>query len=132
MGEDWIKRIILTKDKTIINADMLVDDRPQIQGATIPSWEHIIYDQPYNSLTLDLDNDGELDLTTYQSPERYLVSEKYIKLGEKDYEFVVDRYGRTLTLNPFAKKLPPLQSKADCARSWACKYFPRSSFTRQR
>jgi thiol-disulfide isomerase/thioredoxin len=66
-----------------------------------------IYDQPYNSLAFDLDNDGELDLTTYQSPERYLVSEKYIKLGCKDYEFVVDRYGRTLTLNPFAEKLPP-------------------------
>jgi thiol-disulfide isomerase/thioredoxin len=66
-----------------------------------------IYGQPYNSLAFDLDNDGELDLTTYQSPERYLVSEKYVKLGEIDYEFVVDRYGRTLTLNPIAEKLPP-------------------------
>jgi thiol-disulfide isomerase/thioredoxin len=66
-----------------------------------------IYDWPYNSLAFDLDNDGELDLMTYKSPERYLVSEKYIKLGEIDYEFVVDRYGRTLTLNPIEKKLPP-------------------------
>lgn len=66
-----------------------------------------IYDQPYNSLAFDLDNDGKLDLVTYQSPERYLVSEKYIKLGGKDYEFVVDRYGRTLTLNPIVEKLPP-------------------------
>lgn len=66
-----------------------------------------IYDQPYNSLAFDLDNDGELDLVTYQSLERYLVSEKYIKLGEIDYEFVVDRYGHTLTLNPIAEKLPP-------------------------
>ena len=66
-----------------------------------------IYDQPYNSLAFDLDNDGELDLMTYQSPERYLVSEKYIKLGEIDYEFVVDRYGRSLTLNPIGEKLPP-------------------------
>jgi len=66
-----------------------------------------IYDQPYNSLAIDLDNDGKLDLMTYQSPERYLVSEKYIKLGGKDYEFVVDRYGRTLMLNPIAEKLPP-------------------------
>jgi thiol-disulfide isomerase/thioredoxin len=66
-----------------------------------------IYDQPYNSVAFDLDNDGELDLKTYQSPERYLVSEKYIKLGERDYEFEVDRYGRTLTLKPIAEKLPP-------------------------
>jgi thiol-disulfide isomerase/thioredoxin len=66
-----------------------------------------IYNQPYNSLAFDLDNDGELNLVTYQSPERYLVSEKYIKLGETDYEFVVDRYGRTLTLNPVEEKLPP-------------------------
>ncbi len=32
-----------------------------------------IYDWPYNSLVFDLDNDGELDLVTYKSQERYLV-----------------------------------------------------------
>jgi thiol-disulfide isomerase/thioredoxin len=36
-----------------------------------------------------------------------LVSEKYIKLRERDYEFEVDRYGRTLTLNPIVEKLAP-------------------------
>jgi len=48
LGEDWVKRIILTRDKTIIKADILIDDRPEIRGVAMPSWEHILCDQPYN------------------------------------------------------------------------------------
>lgn len=49
LGEDWVKRIILTKDKTLVKADYLIDDKPEINGAEdTPSWEHIIYDRPYN------------------------------------------------------------------------------------
>lgn len=49
LGTDWIKRVILTKDKTLIKADYLIDDRPEITGVeNIPSWEHILYDRPYN------------------------------------------------------------------------------------
>ena len=47
-GEDWVKRIIMTKDKTEVRADMLIDDRPQVEGDLPPVWEHIIFDQPYN------------------------------------------------------------------------------------
>lgn len=49
LGTDWVKRIILTKDKTLIKADYLIDDKPGISGVeNTPSWEHIIYDRPYN------------------------------------------------------------------------------------
>lgn len=49
LGNDWIKRIILTKDRTIIKADFLIDDRPKVEGIEEnPSWEHIVYDTPYN------------------------------------------------------------------------------------
>ncbi len=30
--------------------------------------------------------------------------EKYVRLGETDYEFVIDRYGRSLKLKPLAEK----------------------------
>ena len=39
LGREWTKRLILTKDKTIIRADMLIDDRPHIKGVEIPTWE---------------------------------------------------------------------------------------------
>ncbi|MBL7100402.1 MAG: 5'-3'-deoxyribonucleotidase [Nanoarchaeota archaeon] len=48
LGRKWTKKIILTKDKTIVNGDVLIDDRPEISGVMVPSWEHIIFDQPYN------------------------------------------------------------------------------------
>jgi 5'-nucleotidase len=48
MGDDWTKKIILTSDKTIIDGDILIDDRPDISGISTPNWEQIIYTQPYN------------------------------------------------------------------------------------
>lgn len=49
LGADWVKRIILTKDKTLVKADFLIDDKPEITGAeAVPAWEHVIYDRPYN------------------------------------------------------------------------------------
>ena len=49
IGPQWVKKLILTKDKTVIKADYLIDDRPEIIGVEKPpSWEHILYDRPYN------------------------------------------------------------------------------------
>jgi 5'-nucleotidase len=48
LGEEWLKRLILTKDKTIINGDYLIDDKPDIKGAISPSWKQIFYPQAYN------------------------------------------------------------------------------------
>ncbi|MFT6632351.1 MAG: 5'-nucleotidase [Bacteriovoracaceae bacterium] len=48
-GDDAMKKVIITFDKTIIDADWLIDDKPIISGANInPSWEHIVFNQPYN------------------------------------------------------------------------------------
>lgn len=49
LGPDWVKRIIITKDKTLVKANYIIDDKPEITGVEkIPSWEHILYDCPYN------------------------------------------------------------------------------------
>lgn len=49
LGSQWVDRILLTKDKTLIKADYLIDDKPNITGVEdMPSWEHIVYDCPYN------------------------------------------------------------------------------------
>ena len=49
LGPSWVHRIILTKDKTLVKADYLIDDKPEVTGVeAAPNWEHIIYDCTYN------------------------------------------------------------------------------------
>jgi 5'(3')-deoxyribonucleotidase len=49
-GRNWTDRLVLTRDKTIIQGDILIDDRPDIVGAVKnPHWEHVIFEQPYNT-----------------------------------------------------------------------------------
>lgn len=48
LGNEWAEKMIVTKDKTIIQADYLIDDNPNVTGVEKPTWEHILYSQPYN------------------------------------------------------------------------------------
>ncbi len=49
LGPSWVKRLILSKDRTLLKADILIDDRPSITGVVDPpEWEHVLYDRPYN------------------------------------------------------------------------------------
>jgi 5'-nucleotidase len=48
LGANWTLRTILTRDKTLVRGDVLIDDNPEVLGALPPLWEHIYFDQPYN------------------------------------------------------------------------------------
>jgi len=48
LGRDFTKNIILTRDKTLIKGDFLIDDNPGLRGIMKPDWEQIIFDRPYN------------------------------------------------------------------------------------
>ncbi len=48
LGKKWTERIVLTRDKTLVYGDILIDDKPNITGIATPTWKHIFYDQPYN------------------------------------------------------------------------------------
>lgn len=48
LGRDWVKNLIITSDKTMVAGDYLIDDKPEITGVMVPTWEHIIFDAPYN------------------------------------------------------------------------------------
>lgn len=48
LGKEWLGDLIITKDKTMVHANYLIDDKPEITGVYDPTWEHIIFDQPYN------------------------------------------------------------------------------------
>lgn len=47
-GEFWLKRLILTKDKTLVRGHILLDDKPHIKGSMEPTWQHLLFEQPYN------------------------------------------------------------------------------------
>ncbi len=49
LGKDWLKRIIITKDKTLVRGDYLIDDKPVIKGLLAPTWEQVVYSLPYNA-----------------------------------------------------------------------------------
>ena len=53
LGRAATNRLILTKDKTLIQGDLLIDDKPEIKGAVRPRWKHILYDAPYNRHIID-------------------------------------------------------------------------------
>ncbi|XP_060219606.1 5'(3')-deoxyribonucleotidase, mitochondrial isoform X3 [Meriones unguiculatus] len=49
LGPDFLEQIVLTRDKTVVSADLLIDDRPDITGAEPhPSWEHILFTACHN------------------------------------------------------------------------------------
>ncbi len=48
IGHGWADRAIITKDKTTVRGDFLIDDKPDIKGIYRPEWEHIVFDAPYN------------------------------------------------------------------------------------
>lgn len=44
LGPQFVERIILTRDKTVVLGDLLIDDKDTILGQEeIPSWEHILF-----------------------------------------------------------------------------------------
>lgn len=47
-GSYMLDEALITKDKAAVGGIALIDDRPTIADADTASWEHIIFDQPYN------------------------------------------------------------------------------------
>jgi 5'-nucleotidase len=53
LGESWVDRVIITKDKTLVGDPLrrcvLVDDRPNVHGlVNPPPWRQVLFDAPYN------------------------------------------------------------------------------------
>ncbi|NXX80535.1 NT5C protein, partial [Urocolius indicus] len=44
LGPEFVERMILTRDKTVVSADLLFDDKDTIRGVEpSPRWEHILF-----------------------------------------------------------------------------------------
>lgn len=48
LGKAATERIILARDKTLVHGDVIIDDKPVIDGCRTPTWAHVYYDRPYN------------------------------------------------------------------------------------
>ena len=48
LGKVFTNRMILTKDKTLVRGEVLIEDKPNIIGGVSPVWKHIFYDALYN------------------------------------------------------------------------------------
>lgn len=52
LGSEWTPRIVMTRDKTLVRGDYLIDDKPEITGSAIPEWQHVVFDRPHNQHVL--------------------------------------------------------------------------------
>lgn len=52
-GSDWDTKLVLAHDKTVLNAVVLVDDKPEITGIHTPSWIQVFPDQSWNRHVVD-------------------------------------------------------------------------------
>lgn len=49
-GRAWVKRLVITSDKSLVRGDWLIDDAPEPKAAAMqPTWEHVWFTQPYNA-----------------------------------------------------------------------------------
>jgi len=48
LGEGWSRRVVIAKDKTLVRGDVLIDDKPVVEGDWTPTWRHVVFDAPCN------------------------------------------------------------------------------------
>lgn len=48
IGPEWVRWLVITKSKYAVRGDVLIDDRPVIEGETEAEWEHVLFDASYN------------------------------------------------------------------------------------
>lgn len=73
LGKRWLKRIILTHDKTLVFGDYLIDDKPDIKGVGVPKWKHIVFTHSYNKHLTDTHRLN--DWSEWESLEQTLLAE---------------------------------------------------------
>ena len=71
LGKEWTDKVIFVRDKTCVRGDMLIDDKPEIEGVQTPSWIHVYHDRPYNK------NSNRPRITSWENWEEVLVPVLY-------------------------------------------------------
>lgn len=53
LGHRWRERMVISRDKTRVRGDLLIDDKPEIKGLHEPLWKQAYFTQPYNAMLTD-------------------------------------------------------------------------------
>lgn len=77
LGDEWVDRLFIAKDKTRVRARFLVDDKPKITGCRTPTWQHLLFDAPYNRKA-----DGLLPRVTWKNLPVYLAEEPLARVRQ--------------------------------------------------
>lgn len=48
LGSEWLNRMVITSDKTLVEGVLLIDDKPNIKGMGKRVWKHVVFDASYN------------------------------------------------------------------------------------
>jgi 5'-nucleotidase len=68
-GKEWIDKLILTRDKTVVHGEILIDDKPKITGKkNVPDWQHVLFLQPWNKEKCF--SDGAHYISNWDNPEK--------------------------------------------------------------
>ncbi|TWW81611.1 5'(3')-deoxyribonucleotidase, mitochondrial-like [Takifugu flavidus] len=75
LGHEFLEQVILTRDKTLITGDILIDDKPDILGVEAkPTWEHILFTACHNKhLTV---NPSQRRLNSWSDDWRAILNSK--------------------------------------------------------
>jgi 5'-nucleotidase len=65
-GKDMVRKTIITKDKSLVRGEILLDDRPNFKYLSLtPTWTHVVFNAPYNVKT-------DKDRVNWDSFEEYI------------------------------------------------------------
>lgn len=54
LGMEWTRRIIMIRDKSLVQGTFLIDDNPQLPNRHLAAWRQILFDTPYNRMDTSL------------------------------------------------------------------------------
>ena len=67
LGETWVDRLIIARDKTHVRGDLLIDDKPIISGSSKHvSWKQVLFSQSYNK---DVELGGRTRLSSWSTED---------------------------------------------------------------
>jgi len=103
LGSWWTRRLILTKDKTLVRGNFLIDDKPEIKGVMIPTWARLVYTHPYNK---HLENEGHFTWADWPEFRDILKPEVVVEIPKKSKHIYTGPGQDQISDEPFRLLLP--------------------------